>query len=634
MSKIAIIPGAITVLTALLGPAKAAGPLVLDQLQSKWTVALDGTSVNETEFSIKVPKDQSSPIVNVPLLWSGAIESLSVTQVRIEKPGGQTVILGPDSVREDPPRGDALFHEYSDERRLIVTFTRTAAGDVLIVRTRREATRPRVPGGFFVAPVLDMPVSGDDVSYTVSVPTSLPFQFESRGFDHQSEVIIDRTVHYIHAIKTQAPPERLGALSAFDRKPRFAVSTFKDWEAFGAGYASLFAPHAKVTPAVRAMALEITKGQPETRDQARVLYEWVRDQIRHVPSRMARTKPDPNDAGQILTKRYGDDKDHAVVLTALLAARGIPADIVLLNDGNAATIASVPAIDPMDHVMVYLPGLDLYADSTRPGAPFGVLPFRDMGKPAIHLTGKLPARRVIPIADGGETQSELRTTAIFEADGTVTGTTTTMGRGAFGVWLREAAYAMGSETEAIAAATTLLRGHGTPGTGVFSPDPLTSARPEYRITGTFRIPNQENLLNGGYFSLWTGLRILPRAGDFLTGPMRSNDIGPADPTFCFPGSQREELSLDLPEGRVLATLPRDTDINTGLVHYSSQWLLLGRRVTVRRIYETRIKGPVCDGATRLELAELQRKVAGDMINAIGFERLPFVPPPAKKRFDD
>ena len=34
-------------------------------------------------------------------------------------------------------------------------------------------------------------------------------------------------------------------------------------------------------------------------------------------------------------------------------------------------------------MILYLPEFDLYADSTSPYAPFGVLPFGDYGKPVI-----------------------------------------------------------------------------------------------------------------------------------------------------------------------------------------------------------------------------------------------------------
>ncbi len=606
----------------LVAGGPAAGQTVFDQVTSKWTVEANGTAVSEAEFEIRAPRRNPLRIFSIPLTWSESIESLTIIQARIEKPDGRIVVLPDSAIRDDPFTGDKEFHEFSDERRLMLTFTNVEPGDVLVVKTRRSIVHPRIPGGFTVSPVLDIKGGWGDINDTVNVPSNMPFQIETRGFEHQSEVIIDRTVHYIRMTKSAAPPPGTAVLNAFDRVPRFTVSTFSDWDAFGHAYAGVFLPHAKVTPAIRALAVKLTEKEPETSGQARVLYEWVRDNVRHVAMPLERGRPEPNDAERVMTKRYGDDKDHVVVLMALLAARGIPSEIVLLNAGNSATISSVPAIAPMDHLILYLPGLDRYVDSTRRGALFGVLPFPELGKPAIHLGGAGPARRTIPIPPASETVSSLVTSAILDDDGTVSGTTTTTARGSFGLWLREAARAVGTGTEATAAATSLLLEHATPGDGTFAPDPLTSTSgPDYTLRGTFRIPNQSALLQGGYFGLWTGLRVLPRAGDFLAGTASPAAPAAGEATFCYPGTQREEISLIIPKGHALSSLPRDVDILGESIHYHSHWRLEDRRVTVTRVFESLVRGPVCDGGQRTGLAALLPEIRADMNNPIGFERI-------------
>ncbi len=57
--------------------------------------------------------------------------------------------------------------------------------------------------------------------------------------------------------------------------------------------------------------------------------------------------------------------------------------------------------------------------------------------------------------------------------------------------------------------------------------------------------------------LWTGLRLLPDLAMSSAGPMFLSDLRRAEPTFCYPGIQSEELSLTLPEGRTLGGLPAD-----------------------------------------------------------------------------
>jgi transglutaminase-like putative cysteine protease len=605
--------------------------ITFDQVISKWTVAPDGTWVVEADVTIRAPKDNPSHVVRVPVTWSASTEKLQVVQARIDKPDGRSVILANDAARDDPPVGDEYFHEFSDEHRLLITFTGAEPNDLLVVRTRRDVFRPRVPGGFMAAPVLDRSVGWEETNYTISVPASMPFRFEVRDFDHDSELIKDRMVHYFHSPKVSMSSPQVAMLGSFDRLPRFAVSTFRDYDEFAKAYASVLLPHAKVTPAVAALATSVTEGLHDKGGQARALFGWVRDHVRHIPIPLEESLPDPHDADQVITNRYGDDKDHVVLLDALYAAIGIPAEIVLVNNTNDATIAEPPNVRPMNHLILYLPGPRLYLDSTVPVAPFAILPFGELGKPAIYLGGRSgDAHGQIPMPASAATQEDMKTDMTFAADGTVSGTTTTTARGAFGIWLRNAARSFGEDKSA--AAVTLLRQHGTPGTGTFSFDSPTAPGDEYKVRGTFQLQNQSALLNAGFFAIWTGLRLLPRPGDVLGGPMFLQNLRKDQPTFCYPGLQTEELSLTLPPGRVLGGLPADVKIDSERVRYRSHWAEDGQRVTVTREFQSLMPGPVCEGLMRDELADELAKVRADLVTPVGVRQdvipvTPLVPPP-------
>ena len=623
-SRIARIP--VVVLLLLIGPAAlwrcmaatSDEHVTFDLVTSKWTVADNGTWAVDSEVTLRAPKVNPSHVVRMPMSWSGSTEKLEVVQARVDKPDGHSVTLGDDAIREDPLTGDADFHEFSDERRLIITFPDVDPGDLIVVRTHRDVFKPRVPGGFMAAVVLDRSVGWEETNFTISVPADMPFLYQTRGFDHSSELIKDRMVHYFHSPKVGVPANEVTVLGDFDRLPRFAVSTFRDYDEFGKAYASVLLPHAQATPAIAALAAKLTEGMQDQLDKARTLYDWVRDNIRHVPMPLEHSRPDPNDADQVMTKGYGDDKDHAVLLYALLASGGIPAEFVLLNSTNDATIADPPNIRPMNHLILFLPSLEVYINSTIPTAPFGILPFGELGKPAIHLGGSGLARRAIPMPPSGATMARLKTDVTLGADGQVSGTTTTSGRGAFGIWLRSMARTFG-ENDA-SAAITLLRQHGTPGTGTFSFNSPNAPGDDFTVRGTFHLANQAALLRGGFFTPWTGLRLLPRPGDILGGPMFLPDLRKQEPTFCYSGIESEELSITLPEGRVPGGLPADTTIDSDLVRYRSHWSMTGQRVTVSREFQSLGLGPVCQGLAREEMADVMAKVRADLLNPLGIRQ--------------
>ena len=62
----------------------------------------------------------------------------------------------------------------------------------------------------------------------------------------------------------------------------------------------------------------------------------------------------PNTSEVTLANRYGDCKDHAVLLYDLLNAAGIKAQLVLVNTENDISL-ELPNMDQFDHMIVYLP---------------------------------------------------------------------------------------------------------------------------------------------------------------------------------------------------------------------------------------------------------------------------------------
>ena len=113
------------------------------------------------------------------------------------------------------------------------------------------------------APVLDPSVRWEETNDTIMVPDTMSLTVETRGFDHQAEKIAGRTAHYFHSSRAVAVVRGSAILGNFDRLPRYAASTFPDWDAFGKAYASVLLPHATVTIAIRALADKITAGQTD-----------------------------------------------------------------------------------------------------------------------------------------------------------------------------------------------------------------------------------------------------------------------------------------------------------------------------------------------------------------------------------
>ena len=138
------------------------------------------------------------------------------------------------------------------------------------------------------------------------------------------------------------------------------------------------APLIAVTPKIQAQADAITAGISDRRQQAQKLYEWVSARIRYVSVQLGRGAIVPHSAEAVLVNGYGDCKDHTVIYAALLKAKEIDSQIVLINLDNAYSLSDVPTLAQLNHAITWLPEFKLYVDTTIGVAPFGDLMFRSM----------------------------------------------------------------------------------------------------------------------------------------------------------------------------------------------------------------------------------------------------------------
>src|SRR5690606_15213032 len=117
-------------------------------------------------------------------------------------------------------------------------------------------------------------------------------------------------------------PAEPQSVSPDDYSPYVAALPLKDYEAPAAAYAVGVAQAAKVTPEIQKLADEVTQGLSDRRAQAEALYRWVSGNIRYVALAMDMGGYVPHAAADVLNAHYGDCKDKAVLLQALLAAKG------------------------------------------------------------------------------------------------------------------------------------------------------------------------------------------------------------------------------------------------------------------------------------------------------------------------
>ena len=119
----------------------------------------------------------------------------------------------------------------------------------------------------------------------------------------------------------------------------------------------------------------------------------------------------------MLTTRIGDSQDHAVLLSALLAAKGIASEPVLINLDMLYRLGIPVPFAQLNHVMLYLPEFGPSMPTPRwVHARFGELPFAEYGKPVVRAVATGEVLGAIPVLAPGAATMTLTTTAHLTAD--------------------------------------------------------------------------------------------------------------------------------------------------------------------------------------------------------------------------
>jgi transglutaminase-like putative cysteine protease len=192
--------------------------------------------------------------------------------------------------------------------------------------------------------------------------------------------------------------------------PYLHVSTYRDWESVARFWWGLVQDQLKPTPTIRKQAEEIVALIPERDIAARVraVYDFVVTKTRYVGLEFGIHSFKPYPVERILERKFGDCKDKASLIHALLESIGIDSRMVLLRMRDLGRVGAAPAsLAVFNHAIVYVPSLDLYLDGTAEWSGTGELPSADRGAEVLvvnpagasgfRVTPEAPAERTTTV---------------------------------------------------------------------------------------------------------------------------------------------------------------------------------------------------------------------------------------------
>ncbi len=556
-----------------------------------YDVNADGTDVETCEWAMKVLTDKGVALANHgSVSFSDRLQNAEILSAYTLKKDGRRVDVLPSNFQENINQGkDNASPMFSDIKTKTVAFPDVALGDTVVMSYKLTQKEAEYPGNFSFTESFSKFQVYDDVEVGLSAPATLALRVYQRDVEGGEAAPKDGRRNWSWSYRNkQLAMTETSSVSPYDYGPLIVATTFKDYGAVAAAYNARANEKAKVTDRIRKLADEVTMNAHTPREQAKALYEWVATTIEYAEHGVGVGFVVPHEADLVLANRMGDCKDHAALLQALLAAKGIASTPVMMNAGDAYTLPEVPNLALFNHVINYIPAFNLYVDSTSRYTPFGSLPFNDCDKPVIY-TAAFNGIRHPPPTGYKNNSSQLDTVMNIHSDGSADGETKVEVKG----FLADSARAGFSYLQPNMedwSIRRLLTENGYTGMGTLVKDDPKRLTESYSYSIRYKVNEAMNLPGPG--------AMLIRSPADRMGTIASTLEGANEPdrtvNFQWYGTYAEEkYTIHLPKGLEVLATPKNVQFNGKNETYKASYQLKGGTLTVVRELEDRTPGNVC-----------------------------------------
>ncbi len=140
---------------------------------------------------------------------------------------------------------------------------------------------------------------------------------------------------------------------------------------------------------LKATVTKITEGKTKDLDKIKAIYYWVQDNIRYIAYEDGYSGYIPSSVQDVLTKKYGDCKGMANLLTEMLKISGYNAHFTWIGTRALPYSQQLPALCVNNHAIstLYFDNKTFFLDGTEKYVPFGENAFRIQGKEVMIADG-------------------------------------------------------------------------------------------------------------------------------------------------------------------------------------------------------------------------------------------------------
>ena len=510
-------------------------------------------------------------------------QKLTILRARLHHSDGSTTKaqdLGPSSA-EDPS-------SYEDVEK--VRFRGLRVADVIELEYTISPLLAENPYGKYFADIVAFggPLNSDLQRYVICAPRAIH---------------VSSAEHLLEPAKVRKSGDEdiyvwekrnIGALVREQRSPSWSeqgayvhVSNFGTWQELATWYAELIRPQFELNDDLRKVAAEMIAEHPNRLERVEAIDDLVLKKTRYVALELGVYRFKPYPVSQTFARGFGDCKDKASLMVALMRATGIDAQIALLRTQELGEIIPEPAsASTFDHAVVYVPEFDLWLDGTAEFARPRELPVEDQGVMAltVDLDGHATLRRT-PMSSAEDNYSRRVIHAHLDSNGTLHFSGDTYVRGEDAPELRRELEPGGSKVG-------------------YVHDHLAQVLPAVEVRHV-ELPDADaeavSLDFDGELTSFRGKHTAMLPSSWMrrnyVDTLAPDDERTQELRLDAPWTTEEEIHIELPPGAHVANLPSDLDRQAGFARALISYRVEGDQVVVfSRVQFSRTQIPVSEYA--------------------------------------
>lgn len=317
--------------------------------ETTYTVDAKGQAVEHVRHVVKILRPQGRRY-GYPMVWYDKDSKVLSMHVWSIDPAGHEYAMKDNEISEFSPPGEAGMLYVDEKAKVAEPPGRDPGGIVAYEYEERERPYLAETTWSFQGIIPHVKQSFTLVlppGYTYTTTWSNHDKMEGADLENHSyrwemsnEPAID-----LENVPMHPPEEALaGRMTVHYSGPGLAEPQDGTWQGIGLWYEQLSKDRLTPSPEIIAKAAELTAGKTDFYDKAEAIATFLQKQIRYFVIEMGVGGYQPHPAAEIFKGRYGDCKDKATLLSAMLASVGIHSSLLMVDTERGVVDPKDPSI--------------------------------------------------------------------------------------------------------------------------------------------------------------------------------------------------------------------------------------------------------------------------------------------------